>query len=382
MKRLVHVLTVAESLRFLRGQPAFMRSHGLETHVVCAPSPFLHRFAGEEGAVAHSLPMQRAITPAADARSLARLVGLLRELQPDIVHAQTPKGGLLGVLAGRIVHSPRVLYHMRGLPFVSLTGARRALMTGTERIACGLADAVICQSRSLREVVLAERLANPSKCKVLGPGGNGVDARERFDPDRHASHREEVRRSLDLPPSAPVVGFVGRLVRDKGIVELQQAWQTVLRARPDAHLVLVGPFEARDPVPAEVRRALEKDATVHLVGETEDVAPLYAAMDVLALPTYREGFPNVPIEAAAMRIPVVATRVPGCVDAVRDEITGTLVEARCAGSLASAILRYLDDPELRRAHGEAGRAWALDALDRRSIWHLLLRLYQPERTWA
>lgn len=378
MRRLVHVLTVAESLRFLRGQPAFMREHGLETHVVCTPSPLLHRFAVEEGAVAHSLPMQRAITPAADARALARLVGLLRELKPDVVHAQTPKGGLLGVLAGRVVHCPRVLYHMRGLPFVSLTGARRMLMTGTERAACGLAHAVICQSRSLREVVLAERLASPSKCEVLGPGGNGVDALERFDPDRHAPRRGEVRAALGIPASAPVVGFVGRLVRDKGIVELREAWQRVSRARPDAHLVLVGPFETRDPVPLEVRCALQNDPAVHLVDETEDVAPHYAALDVLVLPSYREGFPNVPIEGSAMRLPVVATRVTGCVDAVRDGVTGTLVEARCAGSLATAILRYLDDPELRRAHGEAGRAWVLEALDRRSIWRLLLRTYQPE----
>lgn len=375
MTRLVHVLTVPESLRFLRGQPAFMRERGIETHVITSPGALLDRFAREEGVEVHPLPMTRAITPRQDLIALARLTALLSKLRPDIVHAHTPKGGLLGTMAARAARVPRVLYHMRGLPFMGREGVKRRVLMATERVSCGLADTVICQSRSLREVAIEHRLVDPRKALVLGPGGNGVDLR-RFDPDGPARDRaSDIRKNLGIPESARVVGFVGRLVRDKGIVELEEAWRE-LRARfADARLLLVGPWEDEDPVPAQTRRALEQDERVHLAGETEDVAPYYLLMDVLALPTYREGFPNVPVEAAAMRVPVVATRIPGCVDAVVDGVTGTLVPPRDATSLADALGRYLAGPELREQQARAARERVERELSRERAHAALHALY-------
>lgn len=380
MKTLVHVLTVPESLRFLRGQPAFMREHGFDTHVVCSPGPLLDAFAREEGATAHAIEMRRAITPREDLVALARLTSLLRRLRPDVVHAQTPKGGLLGVLAGRAAGAPRVLYHMRGLPFMGARPPTRWLLVATERIACGAAHAVICHSASLRAVAEDAGVVARGRAIVLGPGGNGVDT-ERFDPDGATRERAlAIRRDLAIPEGAPVIGFVGRLVRDKGIVELREAWTTLRERFPEARLLVVGPFEERDPVPLETRRALETDPRVHLVGATEDVAPYYALMDVLALPTYREGFPNVPLEAAAMRVPVVATRIPGCVDAVRDGETGTLVSAADARALTQAVDRYLADPRLRREHGAAGRHRATSELARERVWLEQSEVYRSRAT--
>ncbi len=390
MKRLVHVLTVADSLRFLRGQPRFMRERGYETHVVCGDGPLLSRFADAEGATAHPIAMERRVTPAADLRTVAKLARLLRRLRPDVVHAQTPKGGLLGTMAARVARAPRVLYHMRGLPHQGAAGLMRRVLWTTERTACGLADHVICQSHSLRRRALAERLVTPARSSVLGPGGNGVDA-GRFDPARVCDASAQLREELRIPPGAPVVGFVGRLVGDKGIVELTEAWRGLRDRFPNAHLVLVGPFEARDAVPDEVRRELERAPRTHLTGERDDVAPWYGVMDILALPTYREGFPNVPIEAAAMGVPVVATRVDGCVDAVVDGQTGTLVPARDAAALEEALARYLADPELRRVHGERGRARALTELRPERIFEELASLYdggapsphrRGEASWA
>lgn len=375
MKTLVHVLTVPESLRFLRGQPAFMREHGFDTHVVCSPGPLLDAFAREEGATAHAIEMRRAITPREDLVALARLTSLLRRLRPDVVHAQTPKGGLLGVLAGRAAGAPRVLYHMRGLPFMGARPPTRWLLVATERIACGAAHAVICHSASLRAVAEDAGVVARGRAIVLGPGGNGVDT-ERFDPDGATRERAlAIRRDLAIPEGAPVIGFVGRLVRDKGIVELREAWTTLRERFPEARLLVVGPFEERDPVPLETRRALETDPRVHLVGATEDVAPYYALMDVLALPTYREGFPNVPLEAAAMRVPVVATRIPGCVDAVVDKTTGSLIPPRDAGRLADSLRSYVTDVPLARRQGNAGRERVLRRFDRATIFTRLADVY-------
>lgn len=380
MKRLVHVLTVAESLRFLRGQPRYMRERGYETHVVCSDGPLLHRFAAQEGAFAHPIQMPRSVTPAADARSLARLVKLLVAVRADVVHAQTPKGGLLGTIAGRAVGTPRVVYHMRGLPYQGARGALRSLLWTTERVACSLAHVVVCQSRSLRRAALADGLVCEDRSTVLGPGGNGVDAR-RFDPSDWSGAGAALRRDLGIPPESMVVGFVGRLVRDKGIVELTDAWRGLRERFPSTHLVLVGPFESRDPVPEPVRRELETAPRTHIVGEVDDVAPYYALMNVLALPTYREGFPNAPIEAAAMRLPVVATLVDGSVDAVVDGRTGALVPPRSADALERALARYLESPAIRAAHGDAGRAWVLSELQPERIWREMGRVYE-DASWG
>jgi len=172
-----------------------------------------------------------------------------------------------------------------------------------------------------------------------------------------------------------VIGFIGRIVRDKGIIELAGAWKELREEFPDLHLLLVGPHEPQDPIPAEIDRMLHSDPRVHLLGEVSDIPPLYAVMDVLALPTYREGFPNVLLEAAGMKVPVVATRVPGCADAVQDGVTGMLVPPCDAARLAVAVRTYLHDGELRRRHGAAARDWVLQEFRPERIWQAIYEEY-------
>ncbi|CAN5909905.1 glycosyltransferase family 4 protein [soil metagenome] len=376
MPHVLHVFTVPESLAFLRGQPAFMRGRGYDMAVVSSPGPGLAAFGVREGVATHAISMPRRISPGQDAASLARLVALMRRLRPDIVHAHTPKGGLLGTIAATIARIPVKIYHMRGLPLVTAVGTQRVLLRSSEQVSCGLATKVLAVSRSLRDVAIAERLCPSDKISVLAGGsGNGVDG-DRFDPERvGTSARAALRARLAIADDAPVIGFVGRLVRDKGIVELLNAFREVKLRHPGAHLVVGGVFEERDPVPPVTRRALEDDRHVHLLGYVDDTPSVYAAIDVLALPSYREGFPNVPLEAAAMRLPVVTTQVPGCVDAVVDGLTGTLVPARDASALARALDAYLDDPALRARHGNAGRARVEASYRRERIWEALAGVY-------
>ncbi|MBL0219310.1 MAG: glycosyltransferase family 4 protein [Myxococcales bacterium] len=298
--------------------------------------------------------------------------------RPVVVHAHTPKGGLLGMLAGWVARTPVRIYHMRGLPLETAAGWRRQLLRWTERTSCAAATHVLCVSSSLRAVAIAEHLCAPSKIEVLGSGsGQGVDATGKFDPERvSAETRLATRRKHGLPEDAVVLGFVGRLVRDKGIVELMGAWQLLRQRYPHLHLLLSGVLEERDALPVELVRALSDDPRIHLLGFDWDTPPLYAAMDVVVLPTYREGFPNVPLEAAAMQRPVVATRVSGCVDAVVDGVTGLLVEPRDASELAAALARYIDDPALRAAHGQAGRARVLASFRREILWEATYQLYR------
>lgn len=368
---LLHVTTVPLSLwAFLRGQAPFMRGRGIDVHAASAPGPLLQKYAAHDDVPVHSIPMSRRITPVSDIVALARMVRLLRALRPDIVHAHTPKGGLIGMVAARLCRVPIRIYHIHGLPFATATGHRRRVLRATEWISCRCAHRVLCVSQSMRSLAISERLCPSGKIVVPGPGSiSGVDAVERFDPDQFdEAGRADIRRSIDIHPTDLVVGFVGRLVRDKGIVDLALAWRSLTGERTDVRLVLVGDVEGEDRVPDDVISALRADTRVRMIPHVDDPAPYYAVMDLVVLPSYREGFPLVPLEAAAMRLPIVATNIPGCIDAEVDGTTGTLVTPGDVQQLAGAIRAYLDDPELRRRHGAAGRERVLCDFRPEAIW--------------
>jgi glycosyltransferase involved in cell wall biosynthesis len=377
-RRLLHVTTVPDSLIFLDGQIQFMKSRGFDVSVVSSPGPFLFEFGKQAGVEVYPIEMPRLLTPVSDARSLSELYRVVRKVRPHIVHGHTPKGGLLAMLAALAAGTPVRIYHMRGLLLITATGFRRPLFATTERVACAVAHHVLCNSHSLRSTALKERLCNPKKLEVLLSGsGNGVDSKGRFNPDAVGSgERSSVRESIGVPQDALVVGFVGRLVGDKGVGELCAAWRRVREEVPACRLVVVGPFEPRDPISPADKQLLETDERVHLLGFRRDLPELYRAMDVLALPTYREGFPNVLLEAQSMRVPVVSTRVEGCLDAVEDGVTGQLVPARDATALERAILTYLRDPALRARHGAAGRQRILELFERERLWQALFERYE------
>jgi glycosyltransferase involved in cell wall biosynthesis len=213
-----------------------------------------------------------------------------------------------------------------------------------------------------------------NKAVVLHNGSsNGVDASARYNRDLiTADQVREIRDGLLLPPNALVVGVVGRLVRDKGVVDLHNAWSVVRNTHPDAHLVIIGCYERADPIPDEVRASLEADSRVRLVTDGRDAAPYYALMEVLVHPSHREGFPNVVLEASAMEVPVVTTDAVGCIDSVQDGVTGSVVPVGDAPRLATAVQMYLSSDVLRRTHGCAGRERALRDFAPEDIWRALL----------
>lgn len=374
MPKLVHITTVPESLGFVAGQVDYLLNLGYEVAVVSSPGRLLNEFAVKHGVPAVAVKMNRAITPLEDVDAVARVVDFLLDFEPDIVHSHTPKGGLIGMVAARAALVPVRVYHMRGLLVGTARGMRRALFTNAERTSCTLAHAVVCQSPSLRDFAVSRRIVSRRKAHVFGHGSNGVDAMGRFNPDLVSGL--DVRRELRIDREAPVIGYVGRIVRDKGVPELVEAWRALSKTHPDAHMIVVGPFEERDAVPDRVEETLREDPRVHLVGFVRDLARYYEAMDVLALPSHREGFPNVPLEAAAMGVPTVTTDAVGCVDAVEDGITGLVVPVGDAARLADALRAYLEFPTMRREHGVAARARVLRSFQPESVYAASHELYQ------
>lgn len=374
---LVHITTVPQSLGFVTGQVGYMKARGFKVVGLSSPGELLTRFAEREGVPVHAVEMPRRVTPWRDVLAVLKLVRVLRRIRPQIVHAHTPKGGLLGMLSAWISRTPVRIYHMHGLPFVTAAGWTRRLLMWSERVSCKLAHQVLCVSSSARALAVEAGLCRADKIKVLLRGSiNGVDAVDRFNPANvPRSSRKETRLKYGVPADAMVLGFIGRIVRSKGLVELAKAWDQLRADFPALHLLLVGPLEPQDPIPRDVEASLRKDSRVHLIGEEWDTPALYAAMDVLVLPTYREGLPGVLLEAAAMQVPVVATSVTGCVDVVQDGMTGLLVPPHEVTSLTGAIKTYLQDAELRHRHGTAARDWVLREFRQEGIWQAVYQEY-------
>lgn len=375
--KLLHVVTVDQSLAFFAGQFQYMRQRGIDVHFACSPGSRGEEFSRAQDVPVHAIPMTRSITPARDLISLRRLYALVREIRPTIVHAHTPKAGLLGVTAARLAKTPIVIYGVLGMPCTAATGARSAVLRQCERLSCGLAHCVTFVSHSNVEFAIDHALCPPSKANVPRNGSlNGVDAERAFDPALAGGDvRSGIRRELGIPKDAVVVAYVGRIVRDKGIEDLIDAWRELSLDREQACLLLQGNPEPQDPVSKQTADALRTMPGVRLSAWRNDMPSVYAAIDILVLPTYREGFPNVTLEASAMAIPVVATRVQGSVDSVVDGVTGTLVPAHDPAALAKAIATYVRDPELRQRHGMAGRDWVRRDFRQEDVWEAIHQHY-------
>jgi glycosyltransferase involved in cell wall biosynthesis len=344
---------------------------GFHVVLVSGPGALLERTASRLGVECVALPMRRTIAPLADFVALIRLWWILGIHKPDLVEFSTPKAGLLGMIAARLRGVPRRVYLLRGLRLERSRGLKRWILHIAERVACSCAHVVLCNSKSLHAEALALGLAPAGKLLVLGEGSsNGVDV-ERFSPGP-----SDVRGKLGIPLDASVVGFVGRLTRDKGLPELIQAFDRILVADPSAHLLLVGWFDAaEDALDAECRHRILNHPRIHTTGFISDTAPYYRAMDVMVLPTWREGFPNAVLEAAASGIPVVTTESTGARDAVVPEVTGLLIPPGYPEAICESVVKLLRDPERRLSMGRAARAWVVEHYSEERVLGLTAEYY-------
>lgn len=374
--RLLIAVTSPMSGLFFKGQLAWLRDQGFEVHFLCSPGQPAEDIVASQCVNFHPVPMERGISPWRDLRALWRVIGVLRRVRPQIVNAGTPKAGMLVMLAAWFCAVPTRIYTIHGLRFETVNGLLGWLLFVLEKVSCTMATHVVCVGPGLHSLVRQYRLCSENKTRVLGPGtANGIDLNIFSPTATTVESGVALRARLGISPDALVIGFVGRLVRDKGMEELILAWRELRQRFSTAVLLLVGDHEAGDPIAASERALLASDERVYQIAFTSEVITCYAAMDLLVLPSYREGLPTVLLEAAAMELPVVATRIPGCSDVVEDEKTGFLVPLRDTHALINAIARYLADPTLRVAHGKAARASVSEKFDRYKIWNAIGKFY-------
>jgi len=358
---------------FLRGQMRHMVDRGWSVHVACAATPQTGDLVEREGAELVSLPMRRCVFAPSDAVAVCRAVAWLARLRPGVVCYSTPKAALVFAFAAWVTGVPGRIYLLRGLRLDHEPPGswRYRAMLSLERWICARSRVVICVSEGLRNRALALGLAERDRLTVLGSGSsNGVDTRRFTRPDGAA--RRAARARWGIGDEELVIACVGRLVSDKGIVELLQALRSAVHARPCLRdrlvLLVVGDWDIGGPDP-QIQEALSTPPVRLVVtGHVTDMPGSLSAADLLVHPSRREGMSNVLLEAAASGLPTVTTDIAGCRDAVRDGLTGLVVRHGDTSSMANAVLRLADDPALRDRLGRAGQRWVDHAFDQSSLW--------------
>ena len=375
--KLCRITTVPISLRILMdGQLVEMGKRGFDVTALSSPGEWMEQIEKDWGLRTLSIPMSRHISPLRDLISLWGLYKIFLRERFDIVHTQTPKAGLLGMLAACAAKVPLRVHTFSGTASDENSNFKWKIVSYTDRITALAANRCLAVSNSLRDLLTRRRTCDQEKLQVLLNGSsNGVDL-ERFTRTPDVEQRGgKIRKELGIPENDYIILFIGRVVKDKGITELVKAFQ--LLDQQNTHLVIVGPREdSIDPVPDGILSEIESNSHIHETGFQSDVEAYLVCCTLLVLPSYREGFPNTPLQASAMEKPVISTKITGVVDAVKDGVTGLLVPASDHVSLAEKIKMLLADENLRNRLGKSGREWVEGNFKREKIWDELERVYR------
>ncbi len=361
----------------LKHQIELLGKQGARVTVVASNEPELAQMEGLEGVSCVPIDIPRSISPWRDLQALIRLFFFFRRERIQIAHSTTPKAGLLTALAAFLAGVPVRLHTFTGQPWVTMRGAKRWLACASDKLIGSLNTRCYTDSASQRQFLIEQGIVDTKRLFVIGAGSlAGVDMR-RFERNRFSAGQcEALRRSLAIPDGAPVLLYMGRITVDKGVRELLQAFEMLKAEESAAHLVFVGRFDSESGVAGAIAPGdIERLRDTHVVGYTDAPEAYLAIADILCLPSYREGFGTVVIEAAAMEVPTVGTDIYGLSDAVEQGETGLLVPPRNVAELASALRRLLVDQMLRTDMGEAAKRRARMLFDADEVSRQVMKEY-------
>ncbi len=375
--KLLRITTVPISLKLLlAGQFSFFQQHGFEVMTASADGEELKELLSA-GVTHHVVPMTRTITPVQDIICLLKLIRLIKNYKPDIVHTHTPKAGLLGMLAAWMCGVKIRMHTVAGLPLMETKGIKRTLLKITERITYSCATNVYPNSKGLLKYIREQLSIVNCQLSILGKGSsNGIDSNYFSRTSKLVDAANGIKSRYQIPEGSFVFCFVGRVVKDKGIVELVEAFQK-LGNGIEKRLILVGPREeALDPLPDITMSTIKNDPTIILPGFQQDVRPWMTASDVFVFPSYREGFPNVVMQAACLEVPCIVSNINGCNEIIEDQVSGLVVEAKDAGALLKAMQFMIMEIEKRKMFAINAREFVTKNFDQQFVWQELLKEYQ------
>ncbi len=370
-KKILHVVNISFVLPYFIGnQFDYFLNKGYSFFVACQPSEHLYNYSKKKRFNVIEVNIDRKVSLIKDIWDVYVLYKFIKKEKVNIVVGHTPKGGIISMLAAYLAGVNHRIYFRHGIMYETSKGIKRVLFKFIEKASGFLATKVVCVSKSVLNVGIKDNLNNLSKSVLLNQGTcNGIDSEEHFNPFivKNTDEVLKIKERLGIQPSDIVVGYVGRLVKDKGINELVDAWQILTKKYPNLKLLLVGPFEERDGLCEETKLLIEKNTTIINTGIVDDAAAYYSLMHIFILPSYREGFPTVVLEASSMELPVLTSRATGCIDSIKEGITGKFMDIQ-PDSIASCLTFYINNLDIAKQHGINGRKFVTDNFEQTLIW--------------
>ena len=355
--KIIRTSTVSTSLNtFCKG---FLRELSAEYDVIALSSPDkdLKEIEEREGVRCIGVAMERHISPLKDFVSLVRLIRIFRRERPAMVHSITPNAGLLSMIAAWVARVSVRIHTFTGLVFPTSSGAKRRILMLTDSITCACATHILPEGEGVRNDLLSNGITKKN-LKVLGYGNvRGVDMQYYSRSGAVMAEARGISIALGIEKNVTTFLFVGRLVGDKGIRELVEAFAMLQKERDDVRLILVGREEPQlDPLDDATKKTIAENGAIFAVGEKSDVRPWYAAADALVFPSYREGFPNVVLEAGALDLPSIVTDINGSREIIIEGKNGTIVPPRNIEQLYRAMRLFAEQPHTMRQMAQNARA--------------------------
>ncbi|TAE14176.1 MAG: glycosyltransferase family 1 protein [Bacteroidetes bacterium] len=377
--KIVRITTAPISLQMLiTGQASFMSEKGLEVHLVSAPGAEWQHVETGNDIYHHVVPMARQISIWQDVQSLWQLYQLLKKIQPQIVHSHTPKAGLLGMIAAKLARVPVRLHTLAGLPLQTTTGIKRRILTWAEELTYAFAQEVWVNSLQLKSFILAQKMIRPSKAfMILGGSSNGINLSQ-FNPATLAPKRlAEIAQQHGFIPTDFIFLAVGRVVKDKGIVELLAAFKHIHTQFPHTKLCILGPLEQHlDPLPADAITTLTTHPAIVHVHWSNEVAYYMQLAHCLVHASHREGFPNVLLQAGAMNLPIICSEISGNTDIVTQENEGFIYPVKNTKVLQQQMVTVLTQPTLAAAKAATLQQKVIHQFERSSFHTAIFDRYQ------
>jgi glycosyltransferase involved in cell wall biosynthesis len=376
--KLIRITTVPLSLeKLLEGQLSFMQQF-FEVTAVSSGKEQLLAFGKQEGIATFYLPLTRKIAPFNDLRSFWKLYRFLKREKPQIVHSHTPKAGIVGMLAAYFAKVPFRLHTVAGLPLMEATGLKRVILNDVEKWTYRFSTRVYPNSKGLYDFILAEKFISKKKLKIIGNGSsNGINTAS-FSKEHFSEEELEVKKQeLGISSLDFVFVFVGRIVKDKGVNEMVAAFVMLQTKNSNCSLLLVGHYENDlDPITEETKTQISENLKIITIGYQNDVRIYFGLSDALIFPSYREGFPNVVMQAGSMGLPCIVSDINGCNEIIQDNLNGIIVPVKDVEKLFEAMDLLLNDQALYQRLALKSRSNIANRYEQMGIWKALLSEYQ------
>ncbi|AXT53975.1 glycosyltransferase family 1 protein [Aquimarina sp. BL5] len=361
----------------LQGQLKFMSQYYDVVGISGKGGDRLDRVSREEGIKVIPVEMTRKITPIQDLKAVVQLYKIFRKEKPFIVHSHTPKAGTLSMIAAKLARVPNRLHTIAGLPLLEATGGKRKLLDIVEKLTYRCATMIYPNSFGLKDIIIEHGYTIPAKLKVIANGSsNGINT-ARFDPNLYSeADNLKLKEKLKIDKNEFVFVYVGRLVKDKGINELISAFGKLSLENENCKLILVGVFEKDlDPLLPKTESEINTNPNIIFAGWQNDVRPYFAISDVLVFPSYREGFPNVVMQAGAMGLPSIVTDINGCNEIVSENVNGTIIPVKNPEALYTSMKKFMMNKDYSNQLSMSARTIICENYDRQKVWDALKKEY-------